>query len=174
MALSDLYKWHWPDGKEFRLPHWLRLAISIVALLLAQFLAYRDQGKNLARVIEEKRELSIVNDALKGKIPGQCWVDNHFESINSKGNPAATSAVVWCNYKVEAPYTLTIQFDQSFSANCEARLMPITFGLNIQQVGNLCVLSSSGPDIPPNQPVYVRIKYPATDKPPKVTGGGFR
>jgi cell division protein FtsB len=68
MALSDLYRWHWPDGKEIRMPHWLRLTISLLALVLAQFLAYRDEGKNLARVVEEKREFSIRNDALRGEV----------------------------------------------------------------------------------------------------------
>jgi len=65
LAVSDLYNWHRPEGKEFRIPHSWRLTISVAAIVLAQFLAYRDQGENLAKVIDEKRELSIQNDTLR-------------------------------------------------------------------------------------------------------------
>jgi hypothetical protein len=59
MALSDLYKFHLPEGKEFKLPDWARLGISVGAVMLAQFLAYRDSIRNLSQVIEERRQLSI-------------------------------------------------------------------------------------------------------------------
>ena len=40
MASSDLFNWHLPKGKEFKLPHWARLAVSVGAIVIAQSLAY--------------------------------------------------------------------------------------------------------------------------------------
>jgi len=41
------------------IPHWVRLASVMAALFLAQFLAYQNSTRNLATVIEEKRQLSM-------------------------------------------------------------------------------------------------------------------
>jgi hypothetical protein len=63
MVLPDTIKWHHPN-KEVRFPFWLRLSIAIACIFVAQFLAYRNQALNLARVIEEKKQLSIQVNAV--------------------------------------------------------------------------------------------------------------
>jgi len=60
MPFLDLLKFlhptkHW----EFKLHPSLRIAIAALALIIAEFLAYKDQASNLAAVIEAKRQLSM-------------------------------------------------------------------------------------------------------------------
>jgi hypothetical protein len=63
MVLPEIYKWVHPQRKELEIPHWIRVTSVIVAISLVQFLAYRNSQKNLATVIEEKRQLSVkVNE----------------------------------------------------------------------------------------------------------------
>jgi hypothetical protein len=59
MPLPDLYRHFHPKRKELFIPRWLVLTLGAGFLLLAQFLAYRDEAGNLAQVIEDKREFSI-------------------------------------------------------------------------------------------------------------------
>jgi hypothetical protein len=71
LVAIDVITWH--KTKEFTLGRRLRLSIALFCVLVAQFLAYRNQTLNLATVIEEKRQLSIAADRLtipnlRGKI----------------------------------------------------------------------------------------------------------
>ena len=59
MPLPDIWKHFHPQGRELPLPRWLRWTAALLCVSFAQFLAYRDQTINLARVIEEKRQFSI-------------------------------------------------------------------------------------------------------------------
>ena len=56
MPLSNIWRWHHPERKELPIPLWIRVGIASGALILAQFLAYRDSIKNLSQVIIEKRD----------------------------------------------------------------------------------------------------------------------
>lgn len=64
LPINNIWKWLHPDRKEIHFPFWLRLTIALTALFLGQFLAYKDQVKNLSKVVEEKRQLSIDKDSL--------------------------------------------------------------------------------------------------------------
>ena len=64
MPLLDLFTFLHPKSKEFRLPHWGRIGIAALAIVAAELLAYRDQGKNLTTVIAEKRQLSVDKNDL--------------------------------------------------------------------------------------------------------------
>lgn len=70
MPVPDLYQWLHPGGKEFVVPYKIRLSIALLAVVLAQFLAYRDANRNLSLVIDEKRAFSIDNNAL-GRANGE-------------------------------------------------------------------------------------------------------
>src|SRR5260370_2963927 len=63
MPLRNVYRWFHPKHKELEIPHWIRLGSVVAALFLAQFLAYRNSAKNLAVVIEEKRQVSMTSNA---------------------------------------------------------------------------------------------------------------
>lgn len=66
LVTIDIIAWH--KTKEFTLGRRLRLAIALCCVLVAQFLAYRNQTLNLATVIEEKRQLSIAADRQAEKL----------------------------------------------------------------------------------------------------------
>src|SRR5437879_4398502 len=62
MPLLDISKAH---IRQFRVPRWLALLIGFTALILAQFVAYKDSIKNLSKVIEEKREAVIDRNSVQ-------------------------------------------------------------------------------------------------------------
>ncbi len=68
MPLRNVYRWFHPKHKELEIPHWIRLGSVVAALFLAQFLAYRNSAKNLAVVIEEKRQVRIQINALAAEL----------------------------------------------------------------------------------------------------------
>lgn len=79
MPALDLYKWHHRDSKELVLPHWLRITIAVAALMLAQFLAYKDSISNLNKVISEKQTLSVDNDKLKRQVSDEREESNRLQ-----------------------------------------------------------------------------------------------
>src|SRR5436305_9809927 len=60
-AVNSVYKWFHPDRKDFPIPHWLRIYSAIGALILAQFLIYRDSIYNLNTVILQKQSYASEN-----------------------------------------------------------------------------------------------------------------
>jgi hypothetical protein len=71
--IPTIRKWLHADRKELPIPHWLRLGIAAVALLVAQLLVYRDSIRNLDSVIADKASLSSENWKLSQKrLPGLC------------------------------------------------------------------------------------------------------
>jgi hypothetical protein len=70
MPFLDLLKFLHPKSKEFRFPHWARIGIAALAIVIAELLAYRNQERNLVIVIEEKRHLSIEKNALSEELRG--------------------------------------------------------------------------------------------------------
>ena len=60
MPLRNVYKWLHPRHEELEIPHWVRLSSVMAAVFLAQFLAFQNSERNLATVIEEKRQFSIA------------------------------------------------------------------------------------------------------------------
>ncbi len=71
MPLPDIWKHFHPQGRELPLPRWLRWTAGLVCVMLAQFLAFKDQTINLAKTIEEKRQFSIEINALTADLRGQ-------------------------------------------------------------------------------------------------------
>src|SRR6266478_9553803 len=71
MPAIDAWNWHRPETKKVKVPPWIRLAISLGCLMIAQFLAYRNSIKNLSAVIEEKRQQSIAINSLREEVQNQ-------------------------------------------------------------------------------------------------------
>jgi len=68
MPLRNIYRWFHPEHKELDIPHWARLGSVLAALILGQFLVYRNSARNLAVVIEEKRYFSTQINALTAEL----------------------------------------------------------------------------------------------------------
>ena len=64
-VFNNVWKWFHPQRKDAPIPHWLRVAFGVLAIVVAQGLVYRDSLKNLNTVIEEKRSLASDNWHLK-------------------------------------------------------------------------------------------------------------
>jgi hypothetical protein len=76
MPLPEIFKALHPKGKEISIPWWwLRMAILFGCFTLAQFLAYKDVRRNLAQVIEEKRQQSSTNALWpRGRLDSTPWL----------------------------------------------------------------------------------------------------
>ena len=65
MPLIDAINWPRAEEKKIKIPTWVRLAVTIGALMVAQFFAYRNSIQNLSTVTEDKREQSITINSLR-------------------------------------------------------------------------------------------------------------
>ena len=69
-----------------------------------------------------KKQLVSAESAAKGKtklVPApkkQCWAFNTFgpPSPAVKGSVSATEVILYCNYKIDAPYEVAVRFDRDF------------------------------------------------------------
>ena len=68
MPCADLFKWHHKSSKELVIPYWARLMITVIAVIAAQFFAFRDAQHNLSVVIGEKGTLTGENIQLRTKV----------------------------------------------------------------------------------------------------------
>jgi hypothetical protein len=103
----------------------------------------------------------------------QCWLDNHFGMPNStiKGAVTATAAIMHCNYKVDAPFKVTLEFDRDFIPGA---LTILGAGVVIDgggaKQGNLFVGGADSPSLRPEQLLIVTV-YGPTDQYPRATRG---
>jgi len=103
MPFNNIWKWLHKERKDLPIPHWVRVAISVAALIAAPFLAYRDQAKNLDRIIQEKRQAIIERDDAVRKSAAQNL--QNVPAIVPKNQPQQiTRAQQLCPYAV--PYTI--------------------------------------------------------------------
>jgi len=88
MPLPDIYKAFHPKGKQLEISRPLRITIFVVTVLAAQFLAYKDSIKNLSKVIEEKRELTmqlnVTNDAVRRREIELASVKQEVDDLRNK------------------------------------------------------------------------------------------
>jgi hypothetical protein len=71
------------------------------------------QERDKARI--ERDSLKAENDTLKNK-PKQCWRVNHFGPPNPsiKEATGSTEVIMHCNYRIEAPFGVQLEFDSDF------------------------------------------------------------
>jgi hypothetical protein len=195
LPINNVWKWLHPARKELHFPFWLRLTIALAALSLAQFLAYKDQTRNLENVIQEKRQLSIEKNTMAQQLkdspapsqprnatktvirdePRQCWVANHFGFPNStiKGAVSATTAIIHCNYKIDAPFQIVVEFDRDFIPG--ATVLPSSgavIGAGEGKQGKTYVAQINSPPLLSNHLAIVTV-YGDTDKYPRVVSGNI-
>ncbi len=83
MPLRNIYKWLHPRHEELEIPHWVRLSSVLAAVFLAQFLAFQNSERNLAIVIEQKRQFSMALDTRSTQLQDA----NHEIDILKKQKP---------------------------------------------------------------------------------------
>jgi hypothetical protein len=72
------------------------------------------RSKNTA--LENTPPKTIVHTIPTPELEKRCWVSNHVGMPNStiKGAVTATASILRCNYKIEAPWQVTLAFDREF------------------------------------------------------------
>lgn len=102
--------------------------VFCVHLIWEPYHILADTQANLDKVIREKARLTGEKFTLTRRIADlernpitrivqpekQCWLDNHFGFPNSRveGAVSATAAIIHCNYRIEAPYAVDVEFDR--------------------------------------------------------------
>jgi hypothetical protein len=71
IPLTDLINWPLAEDKKINIPPWLKLVVVMGALMVAQFLAYRNSIQNLSVIIEEKKQQSITINSLQDTTTNQ-------------------------------------------------------------------------------------------------------
>jgi len=71
MPLIDAAQFHRAEEKKIKIPPRVRSTVMLAALMVAQFLAYRNSIQNLSTVIEEKRRESITINSMSATSQNQ-------------------------------------------------------------------------------------------------------
>jgi len=88
-----------------------------------------------------------------------------------KGAVTATAAILHCNYKVDAPFRVVVEFDRDFIPG--ALIMPgvgVMMGGGGQKTGKLYVSQVDSPALTSEQLVIITV-YGPTDQYPRSIGG---
>jgi hypothetical protein len=106
----------------------------------------------------------------------QCWLDNHFEISNPhvKESHTATTAIIHCNYRIDAPWIVAVKFDKDFLyGNVGVPGSGVVMGGGSKQGGNIFAGEVSMPSVPANQLITVTIES-ASEQYPRALSGEVR
>jgi hypothetical protein len=103
----------------------------------------------------------------------QCWLADHFGMPNStiKGAVTATAAILHCNYRVDSPLKVVVEFDRDFIPG--ALVMPgagMVMGVGGGKNGRVYEWRVDGPALPSEHLVVVTV-YGPTDQYPRALRG---
>jgi hypothetical protein len=125
------------------------------------------QGKaNLAPKVVEK-----VKTVPK---PHQCWMDSIWQDPSPyiQNARTATTAVVHCNYRIDAPFEVIVQFDQDFLSGNVG--LPSAGAVEQsgagKRPGNVFFAEVDSPSLPANQLVTVVIQSSSKQFPHAIAG----
>jgi hypothetical protein len=105
--------------------------------------------------------------------PQQCWMDTigREPSPSIKEARTAVTVATHCNYRMEAPYEMSIKFDRDFlSGGVGLTHGSITVTDTEKRPGNVFYAEVEGPSVPANQLMIVTIQS-ASSQPPYAIGG---
>jgi hypothetical protein len=141
------------------------------------FVAPTEKDAEILDLKQKVRELEqapprIVTHPLPAPEPQkQCWLEDHFGMSNSSvpGAMTTTAAIMHCNYRIDAPYTIQIEFDRDFIAGgVVIPGMTFTFG---QRKNGLVYTGQIGtPSLPADKLIIVTV-YGSTDQYPRSLRG---
>ena len=155
--------------------------------------AYKDHVALLGRVhtlTNQNKTLQSANDVLKSEnqqlklVPAKtitrtlpppelakrCWLSNHFGIPNStiKGAVTASAAIIHCNYRVDAPYLVQVEFDRDFIPGAG---IPLDSGVTMVggggKRGRIYTEQISSPALLSDQ-VFIVTVYGETDQYPRA------
>lgn len=140
---------------------------------LTEVASDRDQWKKKFESVSPVPPKVIIRTPEVSEPEKRCWLSNIAGMPNSKiaGAVTANEAVIRCNFRIEAPYDVKLQFDRDFIPGA---VLPIdsrtwSFGpTNVQ--GNMLISRIDGPALLSNQLVVVTV-YGRTDQYPKAVKG---
>jgi len=107
------------------------------------------------------------------EIPKHCWSASRAEQPNPQvaGALIANTLVIFCNYRVEAPFLVAVKYDTPNFKNAQVLHMSesSTFGGVGQVKGPVFVGEITGPSLPPNEFLAVTVQG-TTSQLPRVLG----
>lgn len=115
----------------------------------------------------------LVTQTVEKQVPQevkkQCWMAPHFGMPNSaiKGAVTATAVILHCNYRVDAPLRVAIEFDRDFIPG--AIVMPssgVMMGIGTGKEGKVYLAQIGSPALPSEQ-VIIATVYGETDQYPR-------
>jgi hypothetical protein len=150
--------------------------VSANSGLAAEGKTLTTENKNLKAKLESLANTppKIVTKTLPAHEPEkQCWLSNHFGFPNStvKGAVTASAAILHCNYKVDAPFVVQVEFDRDFIPG--ALVLPgsgVMTGLSEGKQGLVFVGQVQSPALLSNQLPIVTV-YGTTDQYPRALRG---
>lgn len=122
----------------------------------------KDRDKYITQLESEtKKGPRIVEKAVPEK--KQCWLDSipREPSPYRKDALSATMAVFRCNYRIDAPFEVAVQFDKDFldgNVSLPAAGVVMQSGNPVKRPGNIFFAQIVSPSLPANQLVVVEVQ----------------
>lgn len=157
----------------------LALAWSGLFIWSVITIIYSDHLSLAANVVDARKQTAIVSaerdqwmgkfESLKAVPPKEiirttetekkCWLSNHAGLATAKtGNVTANAAIIRCNYRIEAPFTVRIRFNADFEpGNISTPDASAQFGGGLSAQGRMLIGQVDGPALAPNQLVIVTV-----------------
>jgi hypothetical protein len=125
-------------------------------------------GDNNALRTKLDARATVITKEVPAQIEKQCWIAPHFGMPNStaQGAVTATAVIVHCNYKIDAPFRVMVEFDRDFLRG--AMILPsagYSIGGEVQN-GRILIGDVQSPSLPSEQLVIATV-YGVTDQYPK-------
>jgi hypothetical protein len=104
--------------------------------------------------------------------PHKCWMTNHFEFPGPRKEQVltATTVIIHCNYKVEAPFVVKLAFAEDNFIGADTAMLPdegvVTGGGGYKQ-GKLSIAKVQSPSLPAQELVTI-LALGTTDQPPRA------
>jgi hypothetical protein len=98
--------------------------------------------------------------------PPECWWSNHYEYPNPYASSVARSAtavLIFCNYKIEAPWAVQVEFDRDDFFNESVVVPGVMVGGISKKQGKTYIGGHSLPSVPAYEVISITVETNARD-----------
>lgn len=151
-----------------------QLSIADNKRLLAERNAYQTKADRIPELEEkikaqEGKPPKVITQKVTVEQEKRCWIASHFGMPNStiKGAVTATAAIIHCNYKIDAPFRVMVEFDKDFIPG--GTVLPssgVTMIAGTGKNGRVYIGQINSPAVTSDQLVIITV-YGETDQYPR-------
>ncbi len=120
----------------------------------------------IAQLKQRAQELQGQLKLATRKPPPECWWNNHYQYPNPYASSVARSAtavLIFCNYKIEAPWAVQVEFDRDDFFNESVVVPGVMIGGITKKEGKTYIGGLSLPSVPAYEVISITVETNARD-----------